>query len=270
LDSDQIQQQAPALASALAVLGIADISASEAQAVLVQMGHEQNRRAAEPDSGLDGWSEVQAAIYRGYPGNEALQLKIGQSYAHRDALFTVLMDVAGLQPLEQAIETIEHWASEADRLQMQVRNLAKNSAAFHFQQLVFPTDVDQAFVDFLHTELSETTGSWVKLGSRLETTRWDLYAVAFALRCVSAGAAFTIMLLDSRHGIGGILPVIVPQGMTTGAAQTIASNVLESLGTRENNAPEDFFSFNVGEFKVRLAQAGLLPVVASFVGPIWD
>lgn len=271
MNIDQAKNEAKSLVKALRALGLAELSATQALDVIAKMNGYRNWQTAQAAGGIGAWNAVQRTVYEAYPHSDLLPLAPGDAWADcGDTLFTALMDVAASEPLSRVIKTTEHWADEADRLQKQVVYLLERGAAFDVTQLALPKGLAASFRHFLDVELREDTTSWLDVGARLETTRRDLYCVALALRNVQDGMTERVMLLDNADGVAGVIPVRVPEGMTPTQARQAAGEVIESLRDRQTMAPDALFDYSVAELKVRLAQAGLVPMADTYLGPAWD
>lgn len=271
MNLDQAKSEAKSLVNALRALGIAELPAAKALDVVARMKGYRNWQTAQAAGGIGGWNAVQRAVYDAYPHSDLLPLSPGDAWSDcGDTLFTALMNVAASQPLSRVLKTTEHWADEADRLQKQVVYLLERGAPFDVTQLALPKGLAPSFQHYLDVELREDTTSWLDVGSRLETTRRDLYCVALALRNVQDGMTERVMLLDNADGAAGAIPVRVPEGMTPTQARQAAGEVIESLRDRQTMAPDVLFDYSVAELKVRLAQAGFTPMADTYLGPAWD
>jgi hypothetical protein len=273
MNTDQMKKQAASLAGALRAMGIADISSARALDVLSRMNGKRNWQTAKAAGSIGDWNGVQVAVCRAYRSSDLLGLVEGQDFLTcGDSLFVAMMNVSLSQPLSRVIKTFEHWAAEVDKLLMQVQVLMQGGSDFCVDDLAFPKGLAPSFLHFLQVEMSKAEGchGWDNAGSRLETTRRDLYTVACELRHVESGSTQEIMMLDSTEGAAYGIPLVVPRGMTREVARETALKVIQELQNRGQDELGSMFDFSAAELRVRLAQAGFVTVPEAFEGPTWD
>jgi hypothetical protein len=272
MNLDQLKADAKALARVLKSLGIAELSSAGALDIIAKMKGYRNWQTVQAAGGVGNWNALQKVVYASFPQNELLALKPGEAYEHcGDSLFIALMNVAHSQPMSRCIKTVEHWADEADKLQLQVQDFLANDTPFNMQSLQLPKGLAASFLYFLEMEFKDKgIEGWPEVGLRLEEVRRDLFSVAMGLRNLHDSTQEDTLLLESCGGTGHALPIRIPKGMALAQARQIADEVIYSLTDRSNNADGVLFDFSINELKVKLAQRGLIPLADSFIGPMWD
>lgn len=271
MNNDQAKQQARVLVAALKNLGLAELSSSQALEVVAQMNGHRNWQTAQAAGNQGAWNALQACVYRSYPSSDLLPLEPGEAYDRcGDPLFAALMDLASSQPLSRVIASMTHWAHAVDQLQVTaVAKLVDDEESFDAATLKLPASLPQDFKRFLAAELREDVDTWDDASRRLESVRQQLYTVLSALHCEQVGSRQAVMTLtgeDLQYG----LPVLVPQGMSKREAYAHAAQVLRQLRERQATSQSEAFDYSPEEVMVRLAEVGLTPTPASYVGPQWD
>lgn len=277
MTNTDMKKQAAALVKVLQEMGYTErLSPSNALSVVARLNGSRNWQTAQAEGNVGGWNAVQCAIYADWDCREFMVLEQGDDYSNcGDMFFTAVMDVAAAQPLSRVIVTLENWVSVANTLLTKVLPLMECETPATEVQLPLPASLAPAYAKALRADLFEGGSSrdltWQEVAEALEGVRGSLYSTICTLYESQVQAPREVMVLSSDEGVGYVLTVGCPAGVTEEEAQSRAQKVMDKLRNRQEKGNAlDVFDYKASEVLANLAKVGFALFSRSYVGPVWD